>query len=72
MPSEIRPQRDWRTRSNPFEEVWPEIEALIRDEPRLKAKTIFEERGAVAALPGEDRELTARVLVHELREVLSS
>ena len=27
----------------PFEEVWPEIEALLRDEPRLKAKTIFEE-----------------------------
>ena len=43
MPSEIRPQRDWRTRSNPFEEVWPEIEALIQDEPQLKAKTIFEE-----------------------------
>jgi len=43
MPSEIKPERDWRTRSNPFEEVWPEVEALVQDEPRLKAKTIFEE-----------------------------
>ena len=43
MPSEMQEPRAWRTRENPFEGVWPEIEAMLRDEPRLKAKTIFEE-----------------------------
>ena len=43
MPSEMKEPRTWRTRENPFEEVWPEIEAMLREEPRLKAKTIFEE-----------------------------
>lgn len=35
--------RDWRTRIDPFEEVWPEIEAMLEQEPRLEAKTVFEE-----------------------------
>jgi hypothetical protein len=32
--------RDWRTRPDPFEEHWPEIEA--RATPELEAKTVFE------------------------------
>jgi len=43
MPSTLatRP-RDWRTRTDPFDEHWPEIEALLRETPGLEAKTVFE------------------------------
>jgi transposase InsO family protein len=34
--------RDWRTRPDPFEEDWPEIEARLRVTPELEAKTLFE------------------------------
>jgi len=66
MPSEIKPQRDWRTRDNPFEKVWPEIEALIRDEPRLKAKTIFED--LQAKYPGQFQDGQLRTLQRHLRQ----
>jgi hypothetical protein len=33
--------RDWRTRENPFMEVWSEIEILLKNAPELEAKTIF-------------------------------
>jgi len=66
MPSEIRPQRNWRTRSNPFEDVWPEIEALIQDEPRLKAKTIFGE--LQAKYPGRFQDGQLRTLQRHLRQ----
>lgn len=41
LPSEEKPDRAWRTRADPFAEVWPEIEKQIQDEPGLEAKTIF-------------------------------
>lgn len=42
LPSELKQPRDWRTRTDPFEEHWPEIEARLRDTPGLEAKTVFE------------------------------
>jgi len=66
MPGEIKPQRNWRTRSNPFEEVWPEIETLIRDEPRLKAKTIFGE--LQEKYPGRFQDGQLRTLQRHLRQ----
>ena len=32
LPSEMKQPRSWRTRANPFEEVWPEVEKILRDE----------------------------------------
>jgi hypothetical protein len=66
MPSESKTHRDWRTRNNPFEEVWAEIEALIRDEPRLKAKTIFED--LQAKYPGRFQDGQLRTLQRHLRQ----
>jgi len=43
LPSESERQRDWRTREDPFEELWPEAEALLASDPGLQAKTVFEE-----------------------------
>jgi len=42
LPSEIKPEHSWRTRKDPFEETWSEIEPLLNESPRLEAKTLFE------------------------------
>jgi len=42
LPSETRTRREWRTRPDPFEDDWPAIEARLREEPALEAKTLFE------------------------------
>jgi len=42
LPSELKQPRDWRTRPDPFEEHWPEIEARLQDTPEFEAKTLFE------------------------------
>src|SRR5262249_52464768 len=42
LPSEMAIVHDWRTRPDPFEDHWPEIEARLRDTPELEAKTLFE------------------------------
>jgi hypothetical protein len=42
LPSEVkRMDRNWRTRSDPFAEVWPQIQELLQRNPGLEAKTIF-------------------------------
>lgn len=42
LPSEVKPERNWRTREDPFERVWDEIREQIRTNPGLESKTIFE------------------------------
>ena len=42
LPSEAKVTHDWRTRSDPFEEVWPKVEELLRGNGGLQAKTLFE------------------------------
>jgi hypothetical protein len=39
LPSELATTRDWRTRPDPFEEHWSEIEERLRLTPELEAKT---------------------------------
>ena len=41
LPSQRKTQRDYRTRPDPFAEVWPEVQQQLEDEPRLKAHTLF-------------------------------
>jgi hypothetical protein len=41
LPSELKEEREWRTRDNPFEEDWPWVEGLLRTTPALEAKTLF-------------------------------
>jgi len=43
LPSECRAEHTWRTRDDPFVEVWPELEALLVVNPGLQAKTLFAE-----------------------------
>jgi len=42
VPSELRGERDWRTRPDPFGEVWEEIRERIKASPGLEARTLFE------------------------------
>jgi hypothetical protein len=42
LPSEDKPERDWRTREDPFKKVWGEIQQQLDGNPGLEAKTIFE------------------------------
>ena len=43
LPSALKRKHDWRTRPDPFVEVWPEIKELIERDAGLEAKTVFEE-----------------------------
>jgi hypothetical protein len=41
LPSQRKRPRTWRTRVDPFAEVWPEVQARLEAEPRLRAFTLF-------------------------------
>lgn len=43
LPSECDPRHDWRTRTDPFEEVWDEVVALLKVNAGLQGKTLFAE-----------------------------
>jgi transcriptional regulator with XRE-family HTH domain len=42
LPSEMKQKHLWRTRADPFEELWPELRERLTLEPGLQAKTLFE------------------------------
>ena len=42
LPSERKASRDYRTRVDPFEEVWDKVQQRLEVEPELKAKTLFD------------------------------
>lgn len=41
LPSQSQKVHDWRTRPDPFDQVWDEIESLLELNPGLQAKTLF-------------------------------
>jgi len=43
LPSQMKQPRDWRTREDSFETVWPEVEAQLKEAPGLEALTLFED-----------------------------
>jgi len=43
LPSECRAAHDWRTRADPFGEVWEEVREELTTNPGLQAKTLFAE-----------------------------
>lgn len=38
----MKKMRDWRTRTDSFAAVWPEMEEQLREAPGLEALTLFE------------------------------
>ena len=43
LPSELEKQHTWRTREDPFEDVWQGIKSMLETNPGFEAKTIFED-----------------------------
>jgi hypothetical protein len=43
IPSEVKTVRGWRTRDDPFSEVWEDVRAHLVVNPGLEAKTLFED-----------------------------
>lgn len=62
LPSERRTTRDYRTRVDPFEEVWEEIQQRLEAEPKLKAKTLFDwlQQNYVGRFPDSTRRTSER------------
>lgn len=59
-----RPERRYRTRKDPFERVWPEVEKMLEAAPGLEAKTIFErllERAEASFTEGQLRTLQRKI-----------
>jgi hypothetical protein len=65
LPSEMRQKRTWRTRPDPFAEIWEEIRQLLTVEPGLQAKTLFEH--LQAAHPGRFRDGQVRTLRRRIK-----
>ena len=42
LPSELKQERHWRTRVDPFHEVWDAVQRQVQESPGLEAKTLFE------------------------------
>src|SRR5258705_12547087 len=42
LPSELKKERPWRTREDPFGEGWDGVQQQIQESPGLEAKTLFE------------------------------
>ena len=43
LPSEVKAEHSWRTREDPFAEVWEELRAKLEINSGLEAKTLFED-----------------------------
>ena len=43
LPTELKVDHTWRTRENPFAEVWEEVKGKLKINPGLEAKTLFED-----------------------------
>ena len=66
LPSEVARPHDWQTRADPFAEVWPEVCALLADQARLQAKTIFGE--LQRRYPGRFADGQLRTLQRKVRQ----
>jgi hypothetical protein len=65
LPSQVKMPRIWRTREDPFNEVWPEVEKLIQETPELQALTIFQD--LQRRYPGQFQDGQLRTLQRRIR-----
>ena len=66
LPSELKQPHTWRTRVDPFEEDWPEMNKRLKDAPEFEAKTLFEH--LLASKPGRYQEGQLRTFQRRVRE----
>ena len=65
LPSELKKERTWRTRPDPFEDIWDEIREKLAVNPGLEAKTIFDD--LQARLPGKFSDGQLRTLQRRIK-----
>jgi hypothetical protein len=65
LPSESFVPRTWRTREDPFQEVWPELQDLLERYPGLQAKTLFED--LQRRFPGRFADVQLRTLQRKIK-----
>lgn len=65
LPSELQKARTWRTRADPFEEHWPDLERQLVAAPELQAKTLLED--LMMRYPGQYEEGQLRTLQRRVR-----
>ena len=65
LPSEVKCEHSWRTRADPFVEVWPEVRKQLETNPGLEAKTIFEY--LQRTFPGRYRDGQLRTLQRRIK-----
>ena len=66
IPSELKRERTYRTRPDPFAADWPEVERMLEDAPELEAKTLFE--WLCEKKPGQYQEGQLRTLQRRVGE----
>ena len=66
LPSELRVDRDWRTRPDPFESDWPMIQQMLKDLPGLEAKIVMEH--LIAQRPERYQETHLRTLQRRFKQ----
>lgn len=66
LPRELKGNREWRTRTDPFAEVWDEIRQQMDANPGLEAKTVFE--ALQRQRPGEFSDGQLRTLQRRVKQ----
>jgi hypothetical protein len=66
LPNERKKDRTWRTRSDPFTQVWDEVRALVATNPGLEAKTLME--ALQRKYPGQFADGQVRTLQRRLKQ----
>ena len=64
LPSERKTVRDYRTRVDPFEGLWGEVQQRMKAEPKLRAKSLFDwlQENYVGRFPDFTRRMFERAL----------
>jgi hypothetical protein len=65
LPSESFAPRTWRTREDPFQDVWPELRDRLELNPGLQAKTLFED--LQRRFPGQFPDAQLRTLQRKIK-----
>lgn len=71
LPSQRKPERNWRTRPDPLAAVWKEVEGLLERDPSVEAKTVFDHlvRSGLGDLQeGRLRTLQRRIRIWRTRQ----
>jgi hypothetical protein len=66
LPSQRRVPRTWRTREDPFQDIWPELVEQLRLNPGLQAKTLFDD--LQRRFPGRFPDVQLRCLQRRIKQ----